>query len=118
MRAGAIFSAIARWASCTAKRGSGPCCAQFSHARPSKGPKSPGWTMQSLAPQRLVGRGAVGAGHGHVLEAQVHAQLRAMVNHMIHREGAQRHGTRQRENLLRPRAQGPNASEIGVLGGL
>src|SRR3982751_2781452 len=72
--------------------------------RSAKGPPS----------RALVGRWPVDRGYGHVVEAQVQAQLAAVVNQVMQHEAAERGDARHREHLLAVAAARRPAGVLGA----
>src|SRR5581483_2369592 len=62
----------------------------------------------------LVGGGTVDRGHRNSVEAQVDAQLAAMVDEVVQHESAERRRARHREDFLIAAAQRPVRRQLGV----
>src|SRR4051812_22754614 len=90
--------------------------------------KAEKWGRQCFfpAPEEMLGGGevllfvggrTVDLRHGNVVEPQINAELRAMVDHVVHYEGADADGARQGENWLAAGEEGPRRHERIVVGG-
>src|SRR5438105_2643212 len=62
----------------------------------------------------FVSRGPVHSRYGHVVEPQIHAELCAMMDQMVHHHGAQHCRTRHREHSVAAENQLPGFSEMRI----